>query len=114
MTTLQQEGPSLSLRQRCSLLGVSRSRFYQRLHQPTHAERDVALRDAIERIVLEFPGYGYRRVTAELQRQKWEVNHKRVLRVMRAEALRCQLQHGPPPTRAMGCPPIPICWPAWK
>jgi putative transposase len=50
------------------------------------------LRDVIERIVLEFPGYGYRRVTAELHRQHWEVNHKRVLRIMRAEALLCQLQ----------------------
>jgi transposase InsO family protein len=92
MTTLQQEFPSLSLRQLCSLLGVSRSWFYQRPHQPTQAERDVALRDAIERIVLEFPGYGYRRVTAELQRQHYEVNHKRVLRIMRTELLLCQLQ----------------------
>lgn len=92
MTTLQQGFPSLSVRQLCELLSVSRSWLYERPHTPTQAERDVALRDAIERIVLEFPGYGYRRVTAELRRQKWEVNHKRVLRVMRVEALLCQLQ----------------------
>jgi putative transposase len=92
MTTLQQEFPSLSVRQLCVLLGVSRSWLYERPHQPTQAQRDVALRDAVERIVLEFPGYGYRRVTAELHRHQWEVNHKRVLRVMRAEALLCQLQ----------------------
>jgi putative transposase len=92
MTTLQQEFPSLSVRQLCELLSVSRSWLYERPHAPSQAERDVALRDAIERIVLEVPGYGYRRVTAELHRQKWELNHKRVLRVMRAEALLCQLQ----------------------
>jgi putative transposase len=92
MSSLQQEFPSLSIRQLCALLGVSRSWVYERPHQPTQAERDVALRDAIERIVLEFPGYGYRRVTAELHRQKWEVNHKRVLRIMRSESLLCQLQ----------------------
>jgi|ADGO01.1.fsa_nt_gi Transposase and inactivated derivatives len=92
MSSLQQEFPSLSVRQLCVLLGVSRSWLYQRPHQPTQAERDIALRDAIERIVLEFPGYGYRRVTAELHRQEWEVNHKRVLRIMRAESLLCQLQ----------------------
>ena len=50
------------------------------------------LRDAIERIVLQFPGYGYRRVTKALQRDGWEINHKRVLRVMREEALLCQLE----------------------
>jgi putative transposase len=92
MSSLQQEFPTLSVRQLCDLLSVSRSWFYERPHAPTQAERDVALRDAIERIVLEFPGYGYRRVTVELHRQQWEVNHKRVLRIMRAEALLCQLQ----------------------
>jgi len=92
MSSLQQEFPSLSVRQLCELLSVSRSWVYERPHTPTQAQRDVALRDAIERIVLEFPGYGYRRVTAELHRQLWEVNHKRVLRIMRAESLLCQLQ----------------------
>ena len=52
----------------------------------------MALRDAIERIILEFPGYGYRRVTHALQREGWAVNHKRVLRIMRQESLLCQLQ----------------------
>lgn len=42
--------------------------------------------------MLEFPGYGYRRVCKALQRDGWAVNHKRVLRVMRDEALLCQLQ----------------------
>jgi putative transposase len=57
------------------------------------ARKDVVLRDAIERIVLEFPGYGYRRVTAALRREGWRVNHKkRVLRIMRHESLLCQLK----------------------
>lgn len=98
MTSLHQTFPSLSVRQLGALLGVSRSWFYDRRHAPTQTERDVALRDAIERIVLEFPGYGYRRVTAELHRQHWDVNHKRVLRSMRAEALLCQLQRSWTPT----------------
>lgn len=92
MSSLQQEFPSLSIRQLCTLLGVSRSWLYERLHAPAQADRDVALRDAIEQIVLEFPGYGYRRVTAQLHRQHWVVNHKRVLRIMGQEALLCQLK----------------------
>ncbi len=92
MSALLQEFPGLSARQLCRLLEVSRSWFYQRPHLPSQAERDVPLRDAIERIVLAFPGYGYRRVTAELHRQQWAVNHKRVLRIMRAESLLCQLR----------------------
>ena len=58
----------------------------------------MVLRDAIEQIVLEFPGYGYRRVTAALRREGWRVNHKRVLRIMRHESLLCQLKRRFTPT----------------
>ena len=48
--------------------------------------------------MLEFAGYGYRRVTAALQREGWSVNHKRVLRIMREESLLCQLKRRFVPT----------------
>ncbi len=64
-----QDHPELSVRRLCALLGVGRSWYYGRPDAPTQAERDVALRDAVERIVLAFPGYGYRRVTKALQRE---------------------------------------------
>lgn len=92
MHSIQHTFPTLSVRQLCTLLGISRSWWYARARVPTQAERDVALRDAIERIILEFPGYGYRRVTAALHRQHWPVNAKRVLRIMRQESLLCQLR----------------------
>jgi transposase InsO family protein len=79
------------VRQLCTILDVSRSWYYA-AQAETAAERDVALRAEIEAIVLEFPGYGYRRVTKALQRAGWTVNHKRVLRIMREEALLCQLK----------------------
>ncbi len=88
----QRNHPELAARRLCALLGVGRSWYYERPHAPTQAERDVALRDAVERIVLAFPGYGYRRVTKALAREGWPVNHKRVLRVMRQESLLCQLR----------------------
>ena len=55
-------------------------------------EEDTRLRDAIERLCLGFPGYGYRRITAQLHRDGWTVNHKRVLTVMQNESLFCHLQ----------------------
>lgn len=84
--------PDLSIRRLCALVGAGRTWYYTRPSPEEIAARDTALRDAIERLVLEFPGYGYRRVTKALQRDGWGVNHKRVLRVMRQEALLCQLQ----------------------
>jgi transposase InsO family protein len=67
-----------------------RSWYYTRTGISMQAERDVVLRDAINRPVLESPDYGYRRVTKTLQHDGWTVNHKRVLRVMRHEMLLCQ------------------------
>ena len=55
-------------------------------------DHELDLRDAIQRIALQFPCYGRPRITAELRRQGWEVNHKRVLRIMRDESLLCQLR----------------------
>jgi transposase InsO family protein len=62
----------------------------------------IRLRDAIERIVLAFPGYGYRRVTQALARDGWAVNHKRVLRVMGEESLLCHLKRRFVPTTDSG------------
>lgn len=88
----RQDCPELSVRRLCALLDVGRSWYYDRSERPNQAERDTALRAAVERVVLEFPGYGYRRVTKALQRDGWTINHKRVLRVMRQESLLCQLK----------------------
>lgn len=89
-----QEQPHLPLARLCSTLGVSRSWFYERQArvEADQSEADVELRDAIEDLVLEFPGYGYRRVAKALSRGGWVVNHKRVLRIMREESLLCQLK----------------------
>ena len=84
--------PELSIRRLCDLVGGGRTWYDTRPSPAAIAARDTALRGAIERLVLEFPGSGYRRVTAALRRDGWDVNHKRVLRVMRNEALLCQLE----------------------
>ena len=92
IATLQTAFPDRPVRQLCRWLGVTRSWFYACPCEAERATRDVALRDAMEDVILAFPGYGYRRVTYALRRAGWDVNHKRVLRVMRQEALLCQLR----------------------
>ena len=53
---------------------------------------EADLIDRIETICLEFPRYGYRRVTEQLKRDRWLVNHKRVLRLMRQSDLLCRVK----------------------
>jgi putative transposase len=87
---------ALSLAGACAVLGVNRGSYYRRPAPPALDPESRAgtapWRDRIEALVLAFPGYGYRRVTAQLQREGWVVNHKRVLRIMREESLLCELQ----------------------
>jgi transposase InsO family protein len=83
--------PQLSLRRLCALFGLNRAWYYAAQEEADDTAQ-TALRDAIERVVLDFPGYGYRRVTKALQREGWTVNHKHVLRIMRAESLLCHLK----------------------
>ena len=73
----------------CQTAGVCRAGYYRFLLRPRRPEADMELRSQIQRIALRWPAYGYRRVQAELQRQGWAVNHKRVLRLMRADNLLC-------------------------
>ena len=69
---------------------VSRSGFYRfdGDAEPSLAT-DMDLRDAIQRIALQWPSYGRPRITAELRRQGWTVNPKRVYRILREDNLLC-------------------------
>jgi putative transposase len=63
----------------CRVLSVARSSHYHQA-QPVP---DEDLRSAITQVCGEFPCYGYRRVSAELRRQGWTVNHKRAARLLK-------------------------------
>ena len=80
---------TLPLGRACQLLGLARSDYYR---APVPPAPVGDLLDAMEAVVLAFPGYGYRRVTAQLQRDGWTVNHKRILRLLREGGLLCQQQ----------------------
>lgn len=72
----------------CQLAGVSRTGYYRRWADVEPDEAEMALRAAIQEIVLaHHRRYGYRRVTAELRRRGHLANHKRVLRIMGTDNL---------------------------
>ena len=59
----------------CELAGASRAGLYRYRPGLPGPELDMTLGDTIQRIALEFPSYGWRRMTAELQRRGRAVNH---------------------------------------
>lgn len=88
-------GKELSLQDMCSCLGVSRSGYTGWSVREAAADPlEMELRNEIQKIVLENPGYGSRRVTEELRRRGFGVNRKRVSRLMRIDNLLCFRKKG--------------------
>ena len=73
---------------------LARSSFYYnpRGKDPERMKAETDLRDEIEAICLEFPRYGYRRVTHQLKHEGCQINHKKVLRLMRESDLLCRVK----------------------
>jgi putative transposase len=67
-------------------MNIARSTFYYK-SKTTLPTKDTDIIGRIEEICLEFPGYGYRRVTKQLQNNNLVINHKKVLRLMRESDL---------------------------
>lgn len=82
----------MSVVQMCQVAEVSRASYYRSRQRPRPEDGDVDLRHEIQTIALQWPAYGRRRVTAELKRRGWEVNHKRVHRLMQEDNLLCLRQ----------------------
>jgi transposase InsO family protein len=73
----------------CALAGVSRAGYYRHWSASAPRAEETGVRDAVQRLALAHKHYGYRRIAAQLRREGWTVNHKRVLGLMRKDNLLC-------------------------
>jgi putative transposase len=82
------QGARMSVARMCAVAGFNRAGYYRFLDRVNPAA-DMALRDAIQKIALDGPAYGSRRITRELKAHGWEVNRKRVQRILREDNWLC-------------------------
>lgn len=70
----------LSIQKQCNLLSIPRSSFYYK----SIKEEDIDnwLMNEIYEIWMKYPFYGYRRITAILNRSGYHVNNKKIRRIM--------------------------------
>jgi putative transposase len=84
---------SVSVNRATELLDVSRSGYYiwqHGSHIPVNEDNsDIPIREEIQTIAIEFPGYGYRRITIELRNRGYLANSKKVRRFMQEDNLLC-------------------------
>jgi len=73
----------LSLNKQCKLLNISKSLLYYKAVKPFSKSSDIKMLDSINNIYEEFPSYGYRRMTKQLQRDGYNVGKKLVKKAMK-------------------------------
>jgi transposase InsO family protein len=71
------------------MTGLNRAGFYRSRTPRQASPVELEIRDEMQKIAVESPAYGYRRVAAELRKRGFAINHKRVLRMMREDNLLC-------------------------
>ncbi len=74
---------NLSLNLQCKLLHVSKSSLYYEPKKPFSTGREIKLLDAINNIYSDFPSYGYRRITKQLQNDGYNIGKKLVKKAMK-------------------------------
>ena len=79
------EHPTISLARQCELVGLARSSYY---YQPVpESEENLLLMRLLDEQYTRTPFYGIKKMTAWLRAQGYEVNHKRVARLLRQMGL---------------------------
>jgi putative transposase len=83
----------ISINRATELLDVSRSGYYKWVNNSksdaSEKNSDISIREEMQNIVIEFPGYGYRRIKVELRNRGYVVNQKKVRRFMKEDNLIC-------------------------
>ena len=79
----------MTIAEACELAALSRASFYRSYQEHEPRQADIELRDRLQRLALQNPSYGYRRLSHALRRQGCVANAKRVLRLMRLDNLLC-------------------------
>ena len=82
---VEQDNEEISIARQCELLGLRRSSFY---YAPVEESAyNLELMNCIDEQYMRSPFYGVRRMTAWLRKEGYEVNRKRVRRLMRQMGL---------------------------
>jgi putative transposase len=77
----------ISVKRQAELLSVSRTSVYRPAKDKRESEKNVRLMHRIDEIYMKHPYFGYRRMTRFLRDQGFEINRKRVRRLMQIMGL---------------------------
>jgi len=74
---------NMSMNKQCKLLQINKSTLYYQPKKPFSTGKEIKLLDAVNNIYSDFPYYGYRRITKQLQLDGFNVGKKLVKKAMK-------------------------------
>jgi len=74
---------NLSINKQCKLLQINKSTLYYQPKKPFSTGKEIKLLDDINTIYSDFPSYGYRRITKQLQIDGYNIGKKLVKKAMK-------------------------------
>ena len=77
--------PQVSIRRQCKLLGLNRASYYYQAARESPLNLELMRR--IDQQYLKTPFYGWPKMTVHLHKQGYDINHKRVQRLMQKMGL---------------------------
>ena len=80
---VRRDHPTISIKRQAELLGINRTSVYRQPKAPTESEENILIMHEIDVLYTAHPYFGYRRMTAKLREKGFDVNRKRVRRLMR-------------------------------
>lgn len=85
---LKQEG--FKLKDTLLVVGIPEATYHYHIEHWGKEDRDQPLKDAIEQLFIDSEErYGYKRITGELKKLGYDINHKKVYRLMKEMGLKC-------------------------
>jgi putative transposase len=84
---IEWDHPSLTIKRQADLLSINRTCVYRPASEKQPSAENIQIMHRIDEIYMKHPYYGYRRITVTLREQGFEVNRKRVRRLMRLMGL---------------------------
>ncbi len=84
---VERDCDAITIKRQAELLGVNRTSVYRADKERHESEENVQIMHRIDEIYMMHPYFGYRRMTRFLRDQSFDVNRKRVRRLMRIMGL---------------------------
>jgi putative transposase len=84
---IERDHPSITIKRQADLLSVNRTSVYRPASEKQPSAENIQIMHRINEIYMKHPYYGYRRMTTTLREQSFDVNRKRVRRLMRLMGL---------------------------